>query len=138
MMKTNFEKVGDFHEKFDLDHFVPFGEPPRLVPDEDLFLFRMHLIMEETLELIHAHRTKDLVKLADAIGDLLYVVYGLSHTCRIPADRVFGAIHEANMSKVRARSDGDPLGKRGSKFDVVKPLDWQPPDILKVLEEGFL
>lgn len=136
-MTTNFEKVGEFHEKFGLEHFVAFGEPPRLIPHDE-FMFRLNLIMEETLELLLAHRVGDLEKFADALGDLLYVTYGLGHLSKISLDRVVEVIHEANMKKVRAQSDDDPLGKRGSKLDVVKPPGWEPPDIRKVLEEGFL
>jgi predicted HAD superfamily Cof-like phosphohydrolase len=123
-MTTNFERVGEFMQMLGL----PIG-PPAALPTDDLFHFRLELIQEETLELVRAYRKSDLVEFADAIGDLLYVVYGLGHASGLPMDEVFAEIHRANMDK--KRSDG--TGKRFSKVDAEKPDGWQPPDLKKVI-----
>lgn len=68
----------------------------------------------------------DIAKVADAIGDLLYVVYGAAVAWGIQIDPVFGAIHQANMLKLTGpkRADGKQL----------KPSDWQAPDIKGILD----
>lgn len=128
---TNFQKVKDF-----MDHFsLPRGEKPRIVDSKE-FQFRLQLIMEETMELLDAHRKKNLGDFADALGDLLYVTYGLAVVAGIDIDRVMEAIHAANMKKERARGTNN---KRGSKTDVVKPHGWMPPDIAAVVRsQGVL
>lgn len=124
--ESNFNKVGDFHKKFGLPYH-PTDQP--MILDDETFLFRYHLILEETVELLHAHRAKDLVQCADAIADLLYVVYGLANYMHLPIDMVFDVVHEANMKKERAKGADDSRGKRHSSIDVVKPEGWQPPDL---------
>lgn len=129
--KTNFRKVKEF-----MNHFaLPVGAKPGIIDPKE-FQFRLQLIMEETNELLDAHRKKNLGDFADAIGDLLYVTYGMALVAGIDIDAVFEAIHAANMKKQRARGTNS---KRGSKTDVVKPFGWQPPDVAKVVrEQGFL
>lgn len=67
----------------------------------------------------------DMVAVADALGDLLYVVHGFNIGCGIPSEVVFDEIHRSNMKK----ADG-PVNEHGKKL---KPPDWQPPNITKVL-----
>ena len=132
-MTSNFEKVQAFMRKFKIvDEWKRDGEPHLL--DDKSFLFRYHLIAEETHELLKAHRKGDIVEMADALADLLYVVYGMADLSAIPIDAVFAEVHRANMTKVRSRGDDDPLGKRNSKLDVVKPAGFKPPDVAKVLK----
>lgn len=126
---TNFEKVQEFARKF---HLPSSPEPTCRISDE-LFLFRLNLILEEVTEIMVARQGGDTVKLADGIADLLYVTYGLACACGIPIDQVFAAVHEANMKKVRSTGAADPLGRRGSGHDVVKPADWSAPDVQGVL-----
>jgi Uncharacterized protein conserved in bacteria len=128
-MTTNFEKVRAFHEKFGL---APNVSRPRIL-DDKLFLFRYDLCLEEMHELLRAHRRGSIVDVADALADLLYVAYGLAVYCNIPMDAVFAEVHRANMTKIRSLGDGDRRSTRSSRFDVVKPDDWQPPDIASVL-----
>jgi predicted HAD superfamily Cof-like phosphohydrolase len=121
--------VKDFHRKFGL---LPEPGRPELC-SEEVFRFRHEFMQEELAEMWDAYRDKDMVKFADSIADLLYVAYGTAVLCRIPIDAVFEEVHRANMRKVRANGDDDPRGTRGSKFDVVKPEGWTPPDVVKVL-----
>lgn len=126
MTKSNFQKVYELFEKFGIPHYTT----PAIALNNEDFQFRLQLIMEETMELLDAHRKKDLVEFADAIGDLLYVTYGMAVMTGIDIDAVFEEIHSSNMKKVRALTTNN---KRGSKIDIVKPLGWAPPDIRSVL-----
>lgn len=128
MPKTNFEMVGDFFEKFDLPTYSA-ATKPHAIRDED-FQFRFQHILEEMTELIQGHRTGDVVEVADAIADIVYLAYGLGHMHSIPVDAVFAEVHRSNMLKVR--SDG--TGARKSKIDIVKPDGWKPPNVKRVLE----
>lgn len=130
---TNFDLVGAFNKKFGLP---VAGEGEIQFLDDHTFRFRSDFILEEHTELGEGHRERDMVKVADALGDLLYVVYGMAHFYGIPLDRVFRAIHAKNMTKVRAT---DPsASKRGTALDVVKPVGFVGPeeDIRAVLEEA--
>jgi predicted HAD superfamily Cof-like phosphohydrolase len=71
----------------------------------------------------------DVVQLADATGDLRYVLHGLELECGIPGDAVFAEIHASNMAKLGP--DGLPLLRGDGK--VLKPDGWTPPDVAGVL-----
>lgn len=101
--------------------------------DQETFSSRIELIREELEELEHAYGEHDLVRIADALADLDYVVTGTAVAFHLPHDRVVEAVHEANMKKVRADGPGDPRSHRRFAGDVVKPTGWQPPDVAAVL-----
>lgn len=95
---TNFQKVGEFHElfehpKFDTLNKKIFEENPKLV---DL---RVKLIEEELTELKDAIEKKNFTEVADALSDILYVVYGAGHAFGINLDDTFNKVHESNMTK---------------------------------------
>lgn len=69
------------------------------IPSDEECAFRIGLIDEEFIELQEAFVNKDKVEVADAIGDLLYVIFGTAATCGIDAAKVFHEIHRSNMSK---------------------------------------
>jgi predicted HAD superfamily Cof-like phosphohydrolase len=125
---TNYELVGEFLRKFDLPHRT---EGPSQLLNDCKFMFRLNLIMEETIELLVAHRAKNLHDAADALGDLLVVVYGLGQYMNLRVDEIFARIMESNMQKERAKSAAD--SKRGSILDLVKPPGWKPPDLSDLL-----
>jgi len=129
VVTTNFERVGEFLRKFDLPNYEA-GEVPHVL-DHERFLFRYELIVEECHELLSAHRSGDVLKVADALADLLYVVYGLAHYMGLPMDLVFRLVHEANLKKERAKDASE--SKRGSALDLVKPPGWEPPDLSEIL-----
>jgi len=140
MTTTNFGDVGDFHRQFDL-HASDEGPGPVLdMQDEatmDLLGFREKFLSEELDEFTEGLDELDHAKMFDALLDLVYVAMGTAHLLGYPWQEGWEAVQAANMSKVRASKDGSD-SKRGSSFDVVKPLDFQPPDIAKVLERhGF-
>ena len=90
---TNFELVGDFMETF--GQKVETQNLARL--DREL---RVDLIEEEVEELVEAIANKDMVEIADALTDILYVVYGAGHAFGIDLDECFTEVHASNMSKI--------------------------------------
>jgi len=129
-MISDFNAVGLFNLKFGLP--VAGVAAPEMIDDET-FLYRYQHLHEELHELVKAQRDRNLVDIADALADLVYVALGTAHFYGIPFDAVFAEVQRANITKARAVSAKDPRSKRGSAFDVVKPEGWKPPDIAGVL-----
>ena len=98
-------------------------------PEEDTQRLRLDLIEEELDELHYAIDNKDMVEIADALGDLLYVVYGAGHAFGIDLDECFKEIHASNMSKLGP--DGKPIKREDGK--VLKPDTFFPPDLKTIL-----
>lgn len=90
---------------------------------------RCALIEEEAAEFREALEADDLVEVADAIGDLLYVVYGAALTFGIPVADVFAEVHRSNMTKLD--DDGQPVVRDDGK--VMKGQNFSSPDLLPVL-----
>ena len=97
--QTNFQKVWDFNQGFG----VGVAEKPRpkvFTEDTKLVELRMGLIREEVQELEDAVREHNFTEVIDALGDILYVVYGAGCSFGIDLDRAFDIIHRSNMSKL--------------------------------------
>jgi len=97
-MASNFNKVGEFHDLFEHPknnklNFGIFDKDPKLV---DL---RLKLIEEEVRELKEGIEKKDYREVADALSDILYVVYGAGHVFGINLDKTFAEVHDSNMTK---------------------------------------
>lgn len=121
---TNFELVEDFMEAMGQEvNAVP------TFPEDDIQRLRLDLIEEELDELHYAIDNKDMVEIADALGDLLYVVYGAGHAFGIDLDECFKEIHASNMSKLGP--DGKPIKREDGK--VLKPDTFFPPDLKSIL-----
>jgi len=116
-MSSYFEDVSEFHVKI-LRQEQP---PPQLVDGMNL-LNRVRFLEEEIMELQTAHQMEDLVGVADALADLVYVALGTAYQMGIPFDAVWAAVHKANMTKARG------ITKRGMAVDAVKPIDWVGPE----------
>lgn len=121
---TNFELVGDFMEAFGQD--VQF-EPTW--PDFNTRELRIELIQEELEELSDAVADRDMVQIADALTDLLYVVYGAGHSFGIDLDECFQEVHSSNMSKLG--EDGRPIYREDGK--VLKGPSFFEPDLEGIL-----
>lgn len=119
-MNKEQEAVELFHKTFE----QPIETTP-LVPNEKSCELRVTLIQEELDELETAFLNKDIVEVADALGDLLYVVYGAGVVCGIDLENVFNEVHRSNMTKVGGHKRED--GK------WVKPDTYEPANIKKVL-----
>lgn len=105
------------------------NEYPTLNVPEQTKELRCGLIEEEAAEFREALAADDIVAVADAIGDLLYVVYGAALTFGIPVDEVFAEVHRSNMTKLD--ESGQPVLRSDGK--VIKGPDYSPPDLLPVL-----
>jgi predicted HAD superfamily Cof-like phosphohydrolase len=108
---------------------LPMHDSPTLDVSSDVREIRCALIEEEAAEFREALEAGDLVEVADAIADLLYVVYGAAVTFGIPIDEVFSEVHRSNMTKLGA--DGVPIYREDGK--VLKGPSFEPPDVLGVL-----
>jgi predicted HAD superfamily Cof-like phosphohydrolase len=118
-------QVREFHTVFN----YPIRDVPALPPDEEMW-FRVRRIAEEYEELVSAVIAKDIIAIADALGDLDYVIEGTRLSLGIPRHAVADVIHDSNMAKAKGIRDesGKPL----------KPEGWKPPDIEGVLRRfGF-
>lgn len=122
-MSNPLAQVREFHETYGL----PVQEIPEIV-DRRVGL-RLSLIDEERSELQDALRDSDIVEVADALGDLVYVVYGMALEFGIPLDKVIDEIHRSNMSKLG--EDGEPIYRDDGK--VLKGPHFTQPDIANVL-----
>lgn len=108
---------------------VPIADRPTL-PDFDLAKLRTDLLREEFEEYIEAEASDDLVGIADALADMLYIIHGTALCYGIPLDEVFAEVHRSNMAKLGP--DGKPTMRADGK--VMKPEGWTPPDIAGILE----
>jgi len=121
--------VRAFHEAFGIAN----ANGPRAdIGDRDALL-RYKLIREENEEYLEAALRGDLVEVADALGDLLYILCGtlLKHGLEHKIDEVFREIQRSNMSKLGA--DGRPIHRADGK--VMKGPDYFPPDIARILND---
>lgn len=126
-MKHLIEDVIAFHVACDIPVACALTAPPS--PRVDL---RIELIEEEVnRELLPAMKSGDLIEIADAMADSIYVIVGAAIEYGIPLDHVWKAVQAANMAKVdqntgkvRRRADGK----------ILKPDGWSPPDIRAALD----
>lgn len=121
---TNFEKVKEFMLACDQEvkKFPDF-------PEQETCALRVALIREELQELILAMWGADIVETADALTDLLYVVYGTGHAFGIDLDACFEEVHSSNLSKI------GPTGKviKSDNGKVLKPDTYVKPNLRRVL-----
>ena len=119
---TSFELVGDFMEAFGQDVNI---EPTW--PDFSTRELRLELIQEEVDELGEAMEQRDMVGIADALTDILYVTYGAGHAFGINLDKCFNEVQNSNMSKLGL--DGKPIFNEKGK--VMKGPNYFKPDLNK-------
>ena len=125
-VKTNFESVRKFMKAFGQE----VKSKPEW-PNEDTMELRIDLIEEELEEFKDAILSADgtLVDVADALSDLLYVVYGAGHSFGIDLDKCFSEVHRSNMSKLD--DDGLPFYREDGK--VLKGPNFSEPDLTSIL-----
>lgn len=126
-MKTNFEKVQKFHRVMGVE------EGRKHFWDNKRMLSRLTLIDEEYKELIDAINAKDIVEVADALTDILYVVYGMGSVLEIDLDACFKEVHKSNMTKLG--DDGKPVINSNGK--IVKGKNFRPPELKGIVEDVF-
>jgi len=121
---SNFDKVGTFMKTF--------GQEVKTKPSfssDKINKLRIDLIKEELEELTEAMQKKDLLEVADALTDILYVTYGAGHAFGINLDECFNEVQKSNMSKLG--NDGKPIYDQSGK--VMKGPDYFKPNLQKIL-----
>ena len=122
---TNFEKVGFFMKTFGQD-----VKQSSSFSSDKINALRVSLIKEELDELIEAMNKKDLVEVADALTDILYVTYGAGHAFGINLDECFEEVQNSNMSKLD--NNGKPI--YNDKGKVMKGPNYFKPDLSKYIK----
>jgi predicted HAD superfamily Cof-like phosphohydrolase len=121
--------VRDFHEAFRL----PVRHMPSVeLPDNEVIL-RFNLMKEENEEYLEAAKNEDIVEIADALGDMLYILCGTinAHGLQEKMASVFEEIQRSNMSKLD--DNGQPIYREDGK--VLKSNNYFKPDIKSILEK---
>jgi predicted HAD superfamily Cof-like phosphohydrolase len=122
---TNFELAGDFMNAFGQEVLT---EPT--CPSPELAKLRLELIREEVEELNVGIEGMDIVEIADALTDILYVVYGAGHAFGIDLDECYREVHRSNMSKLG--EDGKPIYRDDGK--VLKGPNYFHPNLKDILD----
>lgn len=117
--------VGQFHQAFNL----PSATRPSADVPAGLAQLRVDLLIEEVGEFADATADRDLVGIADALADIVYVAYGAAVTYGIDLDAALREVHRSNMSKLDEH--GQPVYREDGK--VLKSVRYTPPDIASVL-----
>jgi len=123
---SNFNKVKTFMETF--------GQEVKIKPSfssNEINTLRYELIKEELDELKVAMKDKDLLEVADALTDILYVTYGAGHAFGIDLDKCFEEVQRSNMSKLD--ENGKPIYNQSGK--VMKGPKYFKPDLNKFLNQ---
>ena len=121
---SNFNKVGIFMKTFGQE----VKNKPSFSTDKTNKL-RIDLIKEELGELTEAMNNKDLLEVADALTDILYVTYGAGHAFGIDLDKCFDEVQNSNMSKIS--ENGEPIYNESGK--VMKGPNYFKPDLSKLV-----
>ena len=119
---SNFNKVGTFMKTF--------GQEVKTKPSfssDKINNLRIDLIKEELDELQEAMKNNDLLEVADALTDILYVTYGAGHAFGIDLDKCFDEVQNSNMSKLG--ENGEPIYNESGK--VKKGPNYFKPDLSK-------
>ena len=119
---TNFQKVKTFMETFGQEVKSKPSFSSKKIND-----LRYNLIKEELDELKQAIDKNDLLEVADALTDILYVTYGAGHAFGINLDNCFNEVQNSNMSKLG--TDGKPIYNEAGK--VMKGPNYYKPDLSK-------
>jgi predicted HAD superfamily Cof-like phosphohydrolase len=133
-METNtlmhkIKHVERFHDVFKIGNRY---EPTAVVPENE-YMLRHNLIKEENEEYLEACKNGDLVEIADALGDQLYILFGtiLRHGLQHKIEEVFDEIQRSNMSKLD--ENGQPIFREDGK--IMKSNLYFKPDIKSILEK---
>ncbi|GLY87749.1 phosphoribosyl-ATP diphosphatase [Actinoallomurus iriomotensis] len=119
--------VAAFHAAFGL----PRNDAPTADVPAEVAALRVRLLAEEVEEFAAATDDRDIVGIADALADIVYVAYGAAVTYGIDLDAVLAEVHRSNMTKLDA--DGQVLLREDGK--VLKSDRYTPPDVAGVLRE---
>ncbi len=126
-MKTQINKVRAFHNAFKQENGVTPSNT-----EQNVFELRHRLMAEENDEYLEACKNNDLIGIADALGDQLYILCGtiLKHGLQNKIEDVFAEIHESNMSKLD--ENGKPIFREDGK--ILKSKNYFKPDLSKFIK----
>lgn len=127
-MNTIIKSVEEFHDTFKIGN----AYQQTLIAEKD-YTLRYNLIKEENDEYLEACKNNDIVEIADALGDQLYILCGtiLKHGLQHKIEDVFNEIHRSNMSKLDG--NGDPIFREDGK--ILKSNRYFKPNIKVILEK---
>ena len=121
---SNFNKVKAFMNTYGQD-----VKEKASFPEDSIVQVRVDLIEEELNELKEAIKNNDIVEVADALTDILYVTYGAGHSFGVNLDKCFDEVQRSNMSKLG--EDGNPIYNDSGK--VMKGPNYSVPDLKKII-----
>ena len=126
-MQNQLKSVKKFHEAFG----VKISNKPTLELSKDILKLRHSLMQEENNEYLKAVEEKNLIEVADALGDMLYILCGtiLTHGFQNLIEDIFDEIQSSNMSKLG--DDGKPIYRNDGK--VLKGPNYKKPNIKKII-----
>ena len=127
-MQKQLLAVREFHAAFAIGH----SETPRADLGEIKNMLRFNLMKEENEEYLEAVQNSDLLEIADALGDMLYILCGtiIEHGLHHKIEEVFDEIQRSNMSKLG--EDGNPIYREDGK--VMKGPNYFKPDFTKIIQ----
>jgi predicted HAD superfamily Cof-like phosphohydrolase len=125
LIRTPSAMVREFHKAYGL----PVRTEP-LVPNTKEIFLRVNLLQEEFEEYLEAVNEDDLVGIADALADMIYIIHGTALVYGLPLDEVFSEVHRSNMSKLD--ENGKPIYREDGK--VLKGNSYSPPNIKEILD----
>ena len=128
-MKKQIDHVAEFHDVFQIGN----ESSPKVDVGSEVYMLRYNLMREENDEYLDACRQGDLVEVADALGDQLYILCGtiLKHGLQYKIEEVFDEIQRSNMSKLD--SNGRPIFREDGK--ILKGQNYFKPNIKQILDE---
>lgn len=127
-LREKIESVAEFHEVFKIGN----ADTIQLIEERD-YTLRYNLIKEENEEYLDACKTGDIVEIADALGDQLYILFGtiLKHGLQHKIEEVYDEIHRSNMSKLDEQ--GLPIFREDGK--ILKSSLYFRPNIKSILDK---
>ncbi len=128
ILNEKIKSVAEFHTVFKIGN----ADQIKLI-DENDYLLRFNLIKEENEEYLEACKNSDIIEIADALGDQLYILFGtiLKHGLEHKIEDVYDEIHRSNMSKLD--ENGKPIYREDGK--VLKSNLYFKPNIKKILNQ---
>ena len=129
MITNPIEQVKEFADTFN----IKYSDDMNVNIDESTIDLRFRLMQEENLEYLEAAKNKDIVEVADALGDILYILCGtiLTHGLQHKIVEVFNEIQRSNMSKLDI--NGKPVVREDGK--ILKGPNYIKPNIKEILEK---
>jgi len=129
MIMNAIEQVKEFADTFNIE----YSDNMNTNIDESIIDLRFRLMQEENLEYLEAAKNKDIVEIADALGDILYILCGtiLTHGLQHKIVEVFNEIQRSNMSKLDA--NGKPVFREDGK--ILKGPNYFQPKIKEILDK---